>query len=159
MRKFVLHLVTAASAALLCSVCAAGGLPYDEQANAAEQIRVAEQTAASEHKNVLLVFGANWCPDCRALDSALHDKNAAALEDRFVIVKVNVGDFNKNLDLAKRYQVPLRKGIPAVAVVGADGAVRYVTKEGELADARQMGGPAILSLLSRIDADGAVARH
>jgi len=34
-----------------------------------------------------------------------------------------------------------------------------VTKEGELADARRMSGPAILSLLSRIDADGALARH
>ena len=159
MRRLVLHLFAAGFAASLAAVCAAGGLPYDEHANAAGQIRLAEQAARSEHNNVLLVFGANWCPDCRVLDSALHDKAGAALGDRFVIVKVDVGNFDKNLDLVKRYGVPLQKGIPAAAVVSSDDALLYVTKAGELADAHRMGEPAIADFFSRIVADAGTAKR
>jgi thioredoxin len=40
--------------------------------------------------------------------------------------------------VAERYGVPLKKGIPAVAIVGPDGRAMYATKAGELADARGM---------------------
>jgi len=159
MRRLVIHLVSAALAASLSSVCAAGDLPYDEHADAAQQIRLAEQAARSGHKDVLLVFGANWCPDCRALDSALHDKAGVVIGDRFVIVKVDVGNFDKNLDLVKHYGVPLQKGIPAAAVVSGDDNLMYVTKAGELADARRMGEPAIADFFSRIVADAGSARR
>ncbi len=157
MRSFVSFFVPLALAASLTAVSHAAGLPYDERANATEEVRQAIQAAHRAHKDVLLVFGANWCPDCRALDEALHGRGAAPINDRFVIVKVDVGNFDKNLDLAKRYEVPLRKGIPAAAVVNGDDAVLYVTKAGELANARRMGDPAIVDLLSRID--GTPAGH
>lgn len=159
MRSLVSFLVSAALVASLCAVSQAAELPYDEHANAPEQIRLALQTAQAGHKDVLLVFGANWCPDCRVLDSVLHAKSAASIGDHFVVVKVDVGNFDKNLDLAKRYQVPLRKGIPAAAVVRADDTLLYVTKEGELASAHRMGEPAIVELFSRIVADAAPAAH
>ena len=139
----------------LCGIAYAADLPYDERANATGQVHQALQAAHLANKDVLLVFGANWCPDCRVLDEVLHGKGAAPISDRFVIVKIDVGNFDKNLDLAKRYEIPLRKGIPAVAVVSGDGALRYVTKAGELANARRMGEPAIVDLFSRIVADAA----
>jgi thioredoxin 1 len=143
----------------LCGIVRAADLPYDEHANAADDVRQALQAAHAAHKNVLLVFGANWCPDCRVLDSVLHDKAAAQINDRFVVVKIDVGNFDKNMDLAKRYEVPLRKGIPAAAVLSSDDALLYVTRGGELADAHHMGEPAIVDLFSRIVADAAVAGH
>jgi thioredoxin 1 len=146
-------------AASLTGTCLAAGLPYDERANATEEVRQALHTAHAEHKDVLLVFGANWCPDCRVLDQVLHGKEAVSIADRFVIVKVDVGNFDKNLDLAKRYEVPLRQGIPATAVVSSEDRLLYVTKAGELANAHRMGEGAIVDFLSRIIADaGAVSR-
>jgi len=145
--------------ASLSGVCQAAGLPYDERADAAEEVHQALQAAHLVHKDVLLVFGANWCPDCRVLDEALHGKGAAPLKDRFVIVKIDVGNFDKNLELARRYEVPLRKGIPAAALVTGDDALLYVTKAGELANARRMGEPAIVDLFSRIVADTTAAAH
>jgi thioredoxin 1 len=159
MRSLISFLASAALVALLCAVSQAAELPYDEHANASAQVRQALQAAQAAHKDVLLVFGANWCPDCRVLDSALHGQGAASISDRFVLVKVDVGNFDKNLDLAKRYQVPLRKGIPAAAVVRADDTLLYVTKDGELANAHRMGEPAIVDLFSRIVADAASAGH
>jgi thioredoxin 1 len=159
MRPLISLLASAAFSISLCAVSRGAELPYDEHANAPEQVRQALQAAHAAHKDVLLVFGANWCPDCRVLDEALHGKGAATLGDHFVVVKVDVGNFDKNLDLAKRYEVPLRKGIPAAAVLSGDDALLYVTKAGELANARRMGEPAIVDLFSRIVADAAAAGH
>ena len=89
---------------------------------------------------VLLIFGANWCEDCRALDKALKEgKNAELMQQQFKVVKVDVGNFDHNLDVAQTYGNPLKKGIPAAVLVSSDNKqVLYATKGGELANARRM---------------------
>jgi protein disulfide-isomerase len=67
-------------------------------------------------------------------------------------VKVNVGHWDKNLDIAKSYGVPLEKGIPAVAILSSRNKVLYVTREGELANARQMGENGIYEFFKRVTA-------
>jgi protein disulfide-isomerase len=66
------------------------------------------------------------------------------------MVKVNVGKFDRNLDIAEAYGVPLKKGIPAVAILSIDGKVIYATKTGELADARNMGDTAIYDFFVKV---------
>ncbi len=121
---------------------------YNEQADARAELNRALAAAQAQHKNVLVVFGANWCPDCRALDQKLSAGSLAAMMDkRFVLLKVDVGRFNRNTDLAAQMGVPLKKGIPAAAVLKADGDVLNATGGGELADARSMGDDAVLKVL------------
>ena len=87
------------------------------------------------------------------LDSAMKKGASASLLSRdFKIVKVNVGHFDKNLDVAKSYGVPLAKGIPAVAILSIKGEVLYVTQEGELADARKLGDKGIYQFFKRVTA-------
>lgn len=113
--------------------------PYDEAADAKAQVASAVAQAKGDHRPVLVVFGANWCPDCRALDLAMKSgRNAQLISNEFRVVKVDVGRFDRNVEVADRYGVPLKKGIPAVAIVDADGHALYATKGGELADARGM---------------------
>jgi thiol-disulfide isomerase/thioredoxin len=113
---------------------------YDEQADARAEIDRARVVAAAAGRQVLVVFGANWCGDCRILDTAMKQEPLRPVIDaRFVVVKVDVGRFNRNLDIAERYGVPLKKGVPTVAVLGADGGAVFATSGGELADARSMG--------------------
>lgn len=69
----------------------------------------------------------------------MHGSSASLIDSRFVVVKIDVGNFNKNLDLANRYGNPIQKGIPAAVVVTPADQVLYSTKAGELADARRMG--------------------
>jgi thioredoxin 1 len=148
MRKLATALVAVFSAA---AFAAAG--PYDEAADARQDVKAALAAAGATGKQVLVVFGANWCPDCRVLDSTLKEGASAALMDRhYTAVKVDVGKFDKNTDLAASYGVPLKKGIPAVAVLSPQGRVVYVTQAGELADARGMGGAGIHAFFAKVAA-------
>lgn len=88
------------------------------------------------------------------LDSAMKTGASAPLLSRdFKIVKVNVGHMDKNLDLANTYGVPLKKGIPAVVIISAKNEVLYVTREGELANARKMGDDGIYEFFKRVTAE------
>ena len=123
---------------------------YDEAADARADIEKARAEAAARGRQVLVVFGANWCGDCRVLDMAMKQGRLKALMDaRFVLVKVDVARFDKNVDIAQRYGVPLKKGIPTVAVLAADGSVSFVTAGGELAGARSMGEEALVRFFDR----------
>ena len=114
--------------------------PYNESANAKEDVQAALKTAKAENKAVLIVFGGNWCGDCKVLDIEMHQGELVKLvNDKLVVVKVDVGRFDKNLDVANRYGNILKKGVPSVALLRADGSVAYQTDGGELADARKMG--------------------
>ncbi len=107
---------------------------YRSDANAMDDINRALVRAARQHKRVLLDFGGNWCIDCHILDNAFHQPRIAPLlNDNFVLVHVDVGQYDKNLDLAKRYRVDLEKGVPSLAVLSARGAVLYSTGDFERA--------------------------
>jgi len=130
----------------------AADAPYNETADA--RLEIKQALAANPTNNpVIIVFGANWCGDCKMLDMAMKTGSSAPLLAKdFKIVKINVGHFDKNLDVAKSYGVPLEKGIPAVAIISAKSEVLYVTKEGELANARKMGEDGIYEFLKRVTA-------
>ena len=114
--------------------------PYDESANAAAQIQAALKVAKADRKSALLVFGANWCGDCKMLDIEMRQGELAKLvNDRLSVVKVDVGRFDRNKDVTAVYGNVVKKGIPSVVLLRADGSVAYQTDGGELADARKMG--------------------
>ncbi len=107
---------------------------YKTDANAAQEIRQALAAAGKQHKNVLLDFGGNWCLDCHVLDNAFHQPRIAPLlNGNYVLVHVDVGKYEKNLDLAKKYHVDLEKGVPSLAVLDAKGNVLYATRDFERA--------------------------
>jgi protein disulfide-isomerase len=127
--------------------------PYNETADAKLEIRQALTQGDTAKTPVIVVFGANWCGDCKMLDSAMKNGASAPLLSRdFKIVKVNVGHFDKNLDVAKSYGVPLEKGIPAVVIISTKNEVLYATRDGELANARKMGDNGIYEFFKRVTA-------
>lgn len=131
----------------------AAALPYDEGVDAKAQIRVALADAARAKVPVLVVFGANWCGDCKMLDLAFKEGTSAPLVAKhFRVVKVDVGRFDRNTDIAQAYGVPLKQGIPAVAVLSQQGKVVYATKEGELANARKMGDKGVYEFFAKVTA-------
>jgi len=113
--------------------------PYDETADAHQQVASAIAEAAKAQKNVVLVFGANWCGDCRALNAQMHqDELAALIASNYEVVKIDVGRFNKNKDIAAKYRVPLAHGIPTLAVLDPGGNVLYAMDQGQFSNARSM---------------------
>jgi len=115
------------------------------------EIKQALAQANSAGVPVLVIFGANWCGDCKVLDMAIKEGASAPLVAKeFKVVKVDVGRFDHNVDIAQSYGVPLKKGIPAVVVLSPKNQVLYVTREGELADARKMGESGIYDFFRKV---------
>lgn len=112
---------------------------YPEIAQGEPDVKAALAEARSEKKRVLMIFGGDWCGDCQVLDINLHQpENQALVEKSFVVVHVNIGHMDENVALAKRYGVPLNRGVPAVSVVSPTGKVVHAQATGEFADMRHM---------------------
>jgi len=112
---------------------------YDESADAHQAISAAIVSAARTHKNIVIDFGANWCFDCHVLDEQMHKPELASIVAKnYVVVHVDVGRMDKNTDLAAKYGVPLRRGIPALAVLDSSGKLLYAQNQGQFEDARHM---------------------
>ena len=140
--------------ALLLMLFAASSLaaegPYDETADARLEVQRALADAATARTSVLVVFGANWCADCKILDMTMKkDPTSALVAREFKVVKVDVGRFDRNVDLATAFGVPLKSGIPAIAILSPRHEVLYATRAGELADARKMGDVGIHEFFRR----------
>jgi thiol:disulfide interchange protein len=105
---------------------------YSETSDATADIAAAMVRARREHKRILLDFGGNWCGDCQLLDIYYHQSpNAELLAKNFILVHVNIGHMDKNVDVAKKYSVPITKGVPALAVIDAHGNLLYSEREKE----------------------------
>ena len=121
---------------------------YPDPSQARADLTAALKTASATHRRVLIDFGGNWCGDCQVLDLYMHDsKNQPLVEANFVVVHVNVGHIDANLDLAEKYGVPLHKGVPALAVLSDHGALLYSQKNGEFEAMRHMESSALTDFL------------
>ena len=124
--------------------------PYNEQADAKQDIAAALVLAKADKKNVLLDFGANWCPDCLVLSKLFDDSTVKSFrEANFHVVLIDVGRWSKNLDLSKQYGNPIEKGIPAVVVLAPAGQMIDSTADGALESARNSTPADILRFLRK----------
>ena len=123
---------------------------YPAPEDAPADLAAALAAAASDHKRVLLVFGGSWCYDCQVLNAAFHSPALAPLVDsNFHVVHINIGEVNKNLDLAAKYDVPLNKGVPALAVLDSDGKLLYSQQQGEFEDSVRIGPADVKAFLDK----------
>ena len=122
--------------------------PYDTGADAHKAVDAAFAKAKTEHKTVLIDFGGNWCPDCRILAGVMANPALAPWLDRhFVVVKVDVGRYDRNMDLEAKYG-GAAKGVPAVIAVTPEGKVLNPNDTRALADARSMSDQAVADKLA-----------
>jgi len=124
---------------------------YPADVDAHVEIKEAEERAAKAHKRLLLVFGANWCFDCHVLDLAFQRPDLAPiLEASYEVVHIDLGpEEEKNPDLVKQYEIPLNKGVPALAIAESDGKLVISQKNGEFEDARALSPEALAEFLNK----------
>jgi thioredoxin 1 len=121
---------------------------YPDPGEAQPEIISALAAATKDHKRVLLVFGGNWCYDCHVLDATFHSKSIATLiTENYHVVHVNVGDYDKNLDLAKKYEIPLEKGVPSLAILDSGGKLIVSQKKGEFESTIRIGPEDVVQFL------------
>jgi thiol-disulfide isomerase/thioredoxin len=99
---------------------------YNTDADAAAEIAAAVSRAKAEHKRVLVIYGGNWCSWCYKLHDAF-EKNreiAGVLRNEYERVLVDVGRFDKNMEIASGYGADLKtQGVPFLTVLDSEGNV------------------------------------
>lgn len=97
--------------------------PYDEGADADAKVEAAFARARESGKRVMIVLGGNWCPDCIILANVSALPEVASWLDRhFERVSVDVGRFDRNLQIPARFGITDRlKGVPTVLVATPEG--------------------------------------
>lgn len=133
----MIRAATAGALALALASCAGGPPPeyaaahpeaksYTVKPDAMADVDAALARAAASNKRVLLVLGANWCHDSRALAGWLETPRFAALvATHYELVFVNVGmpqtGDGHNLAIARRFGLAEMKGTPALLVLSPEG--------------------------------------
>ena len=115
--------------------------PYDEKADADKVVAAAKAKAKKQGKILILDLGGNWCPDCRILAGTVElPEMEAFLDKHFVMVTVDVGRFDKNLQIPAHYGITSRlPGVPALLVIDPKtDKLLNESKIAALSDARHM---------------------
>lgn len=123
---------------------------YSATADPNADIAAALQQASLEHKRVILDFGGDWCGDCQVLDIYMHQSpNAELLEKHFIVVHVDIGHMDHNVDVAQKYNVPINKGVPALAVLDSHGKLLFSQENKEFENMRNMKSEDVTAFLNK----------
>ena len=124
--------------------------PYNPNADATASVDAAFARAKTSGKRVLIDLGGNWCPDCVVLANLMQlPELKPFLEAHFEIVSVDVGRFDKNLQIPARFGITQRlEGVPSVIVAEPDGTFVNPGRIAALAAARHMTPQAIADWLA-----------
>lgn len=125
--------------------------PFDETANADAAVDAAVARAKANHRRVLIDLGSNWCADCRILSGLMElPEMRTFLAAHYEVVDVDVGRFNRNLQIPARYGITKRlEGVPAILVVTADGRLLNAGHVSAIEDARHMTPQALADWLAQ----------
>jgi thiol-disulfide isomerase/thioredoxin len=126
--------------------------PYIETADANRMVAAVHDAALASHRLLLIDLGGNWCGDCRVLAGAMTLPALKAFVDaHYVVVNVDVGQFDKNLQIPAHYGIHQRlEGVPSLLIVDPH-TDRLVDKGhvAALADARSMTPQALADWLAK----------
>ncbi|WP_344664863.1 thioredoxin family protein [Catenulispora yoronensis] len=125
---------------------------FDPSRDPRADLAAARVAAVTDGKDILLVFGARWCPDCTAFEDWTADPAVSAvLAAKYHLVTVSVGTArgqrDQHTDLDAEFNHPMVGGIPAVSVLNPQGKIRFDSADGEFSRARRMKPEELLSFL------------
>ena len=145
----LLHLVIAAHLAVISLLLISCDLSEDFHSRVVDhppEIEQALLNARQKSKGVIIIFGADWCPPCRQLDKMLDQSDVKNdLHPLYEIVKIDIGNWDNNVDTARKYGNPIRLGIPGIVLLNQDGSIREIIEYEEISSLIK-GGPEVLTL-------------
>ena len=101
-------------------------VPYDAEIDATAAVDAALVRAAERGTLVMVVLGANWCHDSRALAGWLQTERFSALvSEHYEVVYLDAGHpqsgEGRNLDIAARFGVEDITGTPTLLILASEG--------------------------------------
>ena len=128
----------------------AANLPYTSEVDARTAFEDGKARAAASGKMLMVTFGANWCPDCLALERNLRAPETREYAERnFEMVNIDVGDSAKNARVERDLDVAVTT-IPLAMFYSSDGKPICDTQRGELKPSRHYTSREILGFLREV---------
>ena len=92
-------------------------LPYDGNVYSVNDLNKFIKATIQSDKQPILIFGANWCPDCRIFSGTMNiPKIKSYIDKNFQILYIDVKRYEINMGLMEEYGIPSAEGIPRVLV-------------------------------------------
>ena len=85
----------------------------------------------------IVIFGANWCPDCRILSAVLELPTVEKyMNENFETLYIDLGRYDINMSLMKYFEIMPQQGIPRVVILSKEKEVLNIKDTGEWTTAR-----------------------
>jgi len=125
--------------------------PFAVNANANADVDAAFARARRDGKRVMIDLGGNWCADCRILAGLMElPEMRAFLASHYELISVDVGRFDKNLQIPARFGITTRlEGVPAILIATPDGRLVNAGRVSAIEDARHMTPQALADWLAQ----------
>ena len=92
-------------------------LPYDGTIYSVENLNKFLNETINDNKQPILMFGANWCPDCRIFAGTMNiPKIKSYIEEKFNVLYIDVMRYEINMELMEEYGITAAEGIPRLLV-------------------------------------------
>ncbi len=149
-------------AALLLLTSALAGCEqprFDPTSDARAEFEHALSRATAAKRYLMVVFGADWCTDCRKLYENLHTPDVRAyMSEHMDFMTVDVGRRERNLDLAAQLGVSIGNGIPVAVFFDPTGNPVGTTNDGQLEPSRYLTSRQILGFVQAVVTERRITR-
>jgi len=114
--------------------------PYNLLANPYDDIREGI-SKLDDNKLLVVVLGANWCPECRALASDFNNVDFIKLiSSSYSVVKVDVNGWDRNMDIVEDLGNPVKGGIPTILLIDKNKRILLTRTGSQLANDKKRHG-------------------
>lgn len=132
---------------------------FDPELDAQASFTAALNKAKQADRYLMVVFGADWCTDCRKLYEHLRSAEVQDyMREHMDFLTVDVGDKDRNLAFAAGLGVSIDNGIPVAVFFDPTGAPIGTTNQGQLEPSRYLTRRQILRFVSAVVDDRRVTR-
>ena len=126
-------------------------LPYDGTIYSVKNLNKFMNETIAANKQPILMFGANWCPDCRIFAGTMNiPKIKAYIEEKFNVLYIDVKRYEINMHLMEEYGIPSAEGIPRLLVFDKDKILLNNSRTAEWRTARDRSSQEIFDFFQEI---------
>ena len=112
-------------------------LPYDEKVVDSLQLDKFIDLSISKGKQPVVIFGGNWCPDCRILEGTLAMPTIKKfLQQHYQVMHIDIGRYDRNMDLMDHLNIESKKGVPRVVILDLEKNIMNSSTSSEWTTAR-----------------------
>ena len=112
-------------------------LPYDEKEIESLKLDRFIDLTINKGKQPVIIFGGNWCPDCRILEGTLAMPTIKKFIDQhYQIMHIDIGRYDRNMELMNHLNIESKKGVPRVVILDFEKNIVNSTTSSEWTTAR-----------------------